>query len=269
MTPAFQLVLEPAVHPFLASHVMDGRAVLPLAMAAEWLAQGALHLHPGLSFHGFNRLRVLKGVILNSNAAGDAPYRVRVLAGQPVQEKDITTVQMELWGAVGSGPERLHVSAEVLLSAKLPNAPRAAGEPPTREYPHAQDEIYTGLLFHGPVFQGIERIEGCSEVGIVATVRGAPQPSEWMRDSLRGAWVTDPLVLDCAFQLMILWSLERHGARAGARIIIHVTKDRSHKATADVEILDASGLLVARIEGYECTIDSSLKEAFRKNLLGA
>jgi len=281
MTPAFQFVLDQATHPFLASHVLGGNAVLPLAMAAEWLAQGAMHLHPGLAFHGFNQLRVLKGVILKSNA----PCGVRVLSGRPVQEGDQTRVPMELWGAVGSGPERLRVSAEVLLVPELPQAPNAAGLPPLRAYPHGSNELYSELLFHGPAFQGIERVEGCSEVGIAATVRSAPQPSEWMRDSLRGAWVTDPLVLDCAFQLMILWSIERHGAgslptcahrfrqyrraypRDGVRIVIHVTKDRSHQATADVEILDAHGLLIARLEDYECTIDSALQEAFRKNLL--
>jgi len=29
---------------------------------------------------------------------------------------------------------------------------------------------------------------------------------------MRQRWLADPLALDCAFQMMILWSFERHGA---------------------------------------------------------
>jgi hypothetical protein len=94
-------------------------------------------------------------------------------------------------------------------------------------------------------------------------------------------------VLDCAFQMMILWSLERHDAgslpnyvkryrqyrrvfpKDGTRIVIHVSKDRSHMAGAEIEFLDHDGRLVALMEGHECTIDSSLRQAFKKNLLGA
>ena len=37
---------------FLRSHVLDGKAVVPLAMLPEWLAHGALHGNPGLKFAG-------------------------------------------------------------------------------------------------------------------------------------------------------------------------------------------------------------------------
>ena len=35
-------------------------------------------------------------------------------------------------------------------------------------------------------------------------------------DPLRNQWLTDPLALDCAFQMMILWSVERTGAGLAA-----------------------------------------------------
>jgi hypothetical protein len=103
---------------------------------------------------------------------------------------------------------------------------------------------------------------------------------------MRNIWLTDPLVMDSAFQLMILWSFERSGSgslpsfagcyrqfqdsfpRDGAHIVIRVTSERDHGATADIEFLDrSSGKLIARLEDYECVIDPSLQKAFRRNQL--
>ena len=59
---AFERDLSLDTHPFLSSHVINGRAVVPLAASAEWLAHGALHAHPGLVFIGFDDLRVTKAI---------------------------------------------------------------------------------------------------------------------------------------------------------------------------------------------------------------
>ena len=92
--------------------------------------------------------------------------------------------------------------------------------------------------------------------------------------------------MDSAFQLMILWSFERFGSgslpcfagryrqyhdsfpREGVQILVRVTAEREHGATADMEFLDRqTGKLVARLEGYECVIDPSLGRAFQLNQL--
>ena len=41
-----------------------------MAMIVEWMAHGAIHNNPGLRFHGFNDLRVLKGVTLLDTSTG-------------------------------------------------------------------------------------------------------------------------------------------------------------------------------------------------------
>jgi hypothetical protein len=41
----------------------------------------------------------------------------------------------------------------------------------------------------------------------------------------------------------------------------------NHRATADIDFADVQGNLVARIEAYECVIDPSLNQAFRRNRL--
>ena len=96
----------------------------------------------------------------------------------------------------------------------------------------------------------------------------------------------ETLVVDSAFQMMILWSFEQFGAgslpsfagryrqfhetfpRDGAQVVIRVTSQQSHSAVADVEFLErANGKLIARLEGYECVIDASLQQAFQRNQL--
>ena len=48
LSVAFELAVDLAGHPVLRSHVLDGRAVVPMALHMEWLAHAALHGNPGL-----------------------------------------------------------------------------------------------------------------------------------------------------------------------------------------------------------------------------
>jgi hypothetical protein len=267
--------------PVLTSHVIDGRAVVPMALQIEWLAHGALHGHPGLLFHGFNELRILQGVVLEHGQ----PRTVRVLAGKAMKQERFQVVPVELRGRRADGGEVVHTRAEIVLATEFPAAPPASGAVATQPAPWSLEEIYRELLFHGPDLQGIEHVEGCSPEGVAGTVRSAPAPSTWIGQPLRGAWLADPLVLDSSFQLMVLWSFARHEAVSlpcfagryrqfrrsfppgGIRVICRVTKESGRTARAVIDYLDRAGGLIAHLEDYECVIDAPLNEAFRRNQL--
>jgi hypothetical protein len=154
-------------------------------------------------------------------------------------------------------------------------------------YPLESKDLYdSDLLFHGPHLHGIREVEGCSRTGIAATVSTAPSPVEWIKNPLRNTWLADPLVLDSAFQMMILWSFETNQVGAlpcfagsyrqfqpvfpkqGVRIVIGVKKNSEHRALADIEFIDTvTGKLIARMESYECVMDASLNCAFKGNRL--
>ncbi|HNW36260.1 MAG TPA: CheR family methyltransferase, partial [Candidatus Ozemobacteraceae bacterium] len=51
LNETLSLTLSVQEFPFLRSHVMDGKVVLPMAVIAEWLAHGALHDNPGFRFN--------------------------------------------------------------------------------------------------------------------------------------------------------------------------------------------------------------------------
>ena len=50
----FERQLNVNDYPVLASHVMNGKAVLPAALIIEWMAHAAMHNNPGLKFKGFD-----------------------------------------------------------------------------------------------------------------------------------------------------------------------------------------------------------------------
>jgi len=284
LTEAFSLSLSVDDFPFIRSHVMNGKAVLPMAVIVEWLAHGALHGNPGFRFHGFNGLRICKGITFEQGATCD----LKIMAGKAEKVDSLYIVPVELTSSSGEGRAVLHARADICLANRLPEGIRSIVDLPATPYP-GDAAIYDGThLFHGPALQGIEQITGCSEKGISALTKAAPQPAEWIGNPLRNTWLTDPLVVDCAFQMMILWSFERTGSaslpsfagryrqfqetfpREGAQIAIRVTAEREHGATADIEFLDRNnGKLIARLEDYECVIDPSLQAAFCRNQLSA
>ena len=106
-----------------------------------------------------------------------------------------------------------------------------------------------------------------------------------MKQPLRSAWLADPLAIDAAFQLMILWCFETQGIGSlptrfshyrqyrrgfpatGVRTVIRAAAIDKHTAGAAIEFLDLTGALIARIDGYECVMDATLHDAFASNQL--
>ncbi len=283
LSMAFERRLDIEDYPFLQSHVLNGRPVLPVALIIEWISHGALHGNPGLRFIGFDNLRILKGIILDRKN----PCTIRVMAGRAVKKDPFRMVPVELTSTDGNGREYVHARAEIVLGSTLPKGNATITGVSHPPYPLDRKELYNSdLLFHGPHLQGIRQVEGCSRKGIVASVSTAPAPAEWIKNPLRNTWLADPLVLDSAFQMMILWSFEMNEVGAlpcfagsfrqfqpvfpkqGVRIVIGVKRDSEHRALADIEFIDpVTGNLIARMESYECVMDASLNCAFKCNRL--
>ncbi|PLX99152.1 MAG: hypothetical protein C0624_13905 [Desulfuromonas sp.] len=283
VSKALDLELSIEQYPFLESHVIDGKAVLPLALMIEWMAHGAIHNNPGLQFHGFNDIRVLKGVILEPGQS----HSLQVMTGKAIKSDGVHVVPVELSGSNAAGQRQVHCRGRIVLAARLPEGKEAMVRPELQEYSRGINEIYQpDRLFHGKDFHGIREVLGYSEEGMASLVRPAPQPTEWIHQPLRNAWLSDPLSLDCSFQMMILWSFERYRAGSlpvfagryrqyrerfpdsGAEIRVRVIRQSESKASAEIDFVDpASGALIARIENYECVIDASLNASFQRNKL--
>jgi NAD(P)-dependent dehydrogenase (short-subunit alcohol dehydrogenase family)/acyl carrier protein len=275
LQPAFERNLNLEDFPVLNSHVMNGKAVLPAALITEWLAHGAMHRNPGLVYSGFEEFRICKGVILENGET----VPVRILAGTAQVADDCIRIPVEM----RSG-NVLHARARIVLRDAYETTPAHSLTIPAGASPYTDKEFYrNGQLFHGRELQGLRAVSACSREGITGEAAAAPPPGEWIKQPIRSTWLADPLVLDACFQLMILWSFQHAGAgslptviagyrqfqraypKDGARIVARIKHVTKHRAVADIDMVDKQGKLVAMLEGYECVIDSSLNEAFRKN----
>ncbi|HEV3439043.1 MAG TPA: SDR family NAD(P)-dependent oxidoreductase [Gemmata sp.] len=280
---AFERTIDVSSHPVLMSHVIDGRAVLPMALHLEWLAHAALHGNPGLVFHGFNDLRVTQAVGVDSSLS----IQLRAFAGKAMKQDKLFVVPVELRGKRKDGRELIHSRAEIVLVSAIPPAPLADRPPPVTPLSYSVSDAYRDFLFHGPELQGIERIEGASEVAFIGTAFSAPAPIEWFQSPLRSGWVAEPLVLDVSFQMMILWTRFHHDTGslpcfagryrqyrksfpAGpTTIVIRIRRDDGKFARADVDYLDPDGRIIAQMQDYECVMEKSLNQAFRRNQIGS
>jgi NAD(P)-dependent dehydrogenase (short-subunit alcohol dehydrogenase family) len=289
MTVAFERVVDVATHSVLKAHVLDGLAVLPVALHLEWLAHAAMHGSPGLQFHGFNDLRVTAG--LKVEAGGQVP--LRALSGKPVKQDKaagsssdrLFLVPVELRGKNKAGREVIYSRAEIVLAQALPKPPPA--DPPPAVTPVGYDvaRAYREFLFHGPDLQGIAEIVGRAPRAFVAGAYPAPPPADWFEFPLRSGWIADPLVLDAAFQMMILWTQAEHHTgslpsfigryrqfRKGypadpVTVVVRVTRDDAKFARADIDFLASDGQVIAQMQDYECVMEPSLNASFRKNQL--
>jgi acyl transferase domain-containing protein/NAD(P)-dependent dehydrogenase (short-subunit alcohol dehydrogenase family)/acyl carrier protein len=277
LTKVLDIELSSDRFPFIASHVIDGRPVLPVAMYIEWMAHAALHANPGMRFVGLEDLRVLKGAILENGAA--VLLELAVSKPQPRDGRTAVTVELR-----GPGGAVTHSAATVLLATTFGQGSPTLAQRTLPTYRGSRDDIYRGLLFHGPMMQGIVSVDGCGDMGVSVMSEAAPAPELWIAEPLRRRWIADPLAIDCAFQALILWSFNRFSMgslpvrigrydqfqtafpKGGVRIEARIEKSSNHGATAMIEFIDpANGALVARMDGYECVMDSSLNEAFRRN----
>jgi acyl transferase domain-containing protein/NAD(P)H-dependent flavin oxidoreductase YrpB (nitropropane dioxygenase family)/NAD(P)-dependent dehydrogenase (short-subunit alcohol dehydrogenase family) len=193
---------------YLDDHRIDGRPVLPFAVAMELMAQAAVAASPGRSIAGLREIRLFDGVALDDDrpravdidaTPSDGDELVVTIAppegGRPhyrsrVQVRDAT-------GAQANAP----VNGQVAPNGRTVPTPMV-GAP---QFPMPIADAYRELLFHGPLFQAIEAIDAIDERGASALLR----PSEAGRcvagaDGLR--WLLDPVLLDSALQVQVLWA---------------------------------------------------------------
>jgi len=281
MRIAFERDVDVSSHPILSAHVMNDRAVLPAALMMEWMAHAATTSQPGLRFAGIDRFRMLKGVVLGSDAV-----RLRFAVGSAARSGETFDVPVELRGVRADGGETLHARATVVLTSSMPTKMSYDTPAELMDGGFAFDdaEIYGRLLFHGPALQAIERVVGSSDSGLLASLTLDAAPARWMAEPVRSDWLTQPLALDAAFQAAILWCREHRDAPSlpaaldgyrqyverfpaqGVSVALQVTKVERHQMVCNIAFV-ASGQLLARITGYQCTVDASLASAFARNRL--
>ncbi len=199
---------------YLDHHRLDGRPVLPFAMAMELMAEVATAGWPDLEVLAVRQLRLLRGITLDGSE-----QTIRTVA-RPLADSPFTTngsrqsKVLDLAITSQTDPSQVHYRAQLELgpmmdgdgSAWIPtsNGPTAAlGD--ARPMSMNLEEIYGEWLFHGPLFQGIESIDAIGPAGAIATLRPS-SPRDCLAGSPSGEWLIDPVVIDSGLQMLVIWA---------------------------------------------------------------
>jgi hypothetical protein len=204
------------------------------------------------------------------------------MAGKARKKGNTFEVDVEIRDGFKDGVEVIHSRAKAILGDDLLKAPQfdksahinAAG------FTKNIGEFYEQILFHGAQLQGIQKILSCSPKSMVAEIAGAPSPDQWMKDPVRSRWIADPLVLDCAFQMAIIWCFEqknmvclpsysksyrqycRKFPSGNITAVLEIKEVSRRKLRGDFTFLDQQDTVVARLSGYEALMDSKLIDSF-------
>jgi PfaD family protein len=255
--------------PILRDHRIAGKMVLPLAMTLEWFAAAATRVS-GLPLVSLDDVRVFRGVTLDRE-----PEDVSVWVG-PHESANGRALVLEL----RSG-DHVCVRAAAIVGARPEEARPGKVPEPLHPPRTSMQRVYAEQLFHGPSLEAIRSIEGLGEPGMIAMLETHPT-SERLLPLPGLPWTLDPLVLDGVFQAMIVWCRAHlgapslpsriaslkvwssfRGARANeVRAVIRVVGVEGMVVSADVDLSDADGRLLARLEGFRCTASASLSRAF-------
>ena len=183
---------------YLDDHRVDGHAVLPFAAAMELMAEIGVAAMPGAVLDGLQDIRLLKGITLPQ----EHPLTVRIDA--------TPTASGELQATV-SVPDELRPRYRAMVRVRdgatgvptTPTLPPALADCPPFPVPVA--EAYRNLLFHGPAFQSIDAIAGMDARGAGAQLRSS-DPGEAIEGADGLAWLLDPILIDGALQIQVLWA---------------------------------------------------------------
>ncbi len=182
----FSLAVD--AHRYLADHQVQGRPVLPFAMAMEFFAAVHQRFWAGQTLC-IEEMSLYQGV--------EAPCEVRLQA-TPQEDGSVAVTLHTQRGEGGWG-----LAYKARLRPGAGEAPRAALAPLAVPVTPAMSigDFYRDVTFHGPIMQALRDLSGIGDEGIDGSVGGS-RPAQWLAQPWRAAWLVDPMQVDGAFQLV-------------------------------------------------------------------
>ncbi|MCX7419731.1 MAG: SDR family NAD(P)-dependent oxidoreductase [Planctomycetia bacterium] len=254
---ALDLRVNRTRYPFLDSHCIEDVPVVPVVLAVEWFHRAAQSLNPGRAVIAIRDVKVLKGILLHDLDRGQ---NLRIVS-EPI---DASTIQLELTDVRGvkhyrciaelSGP--LEQSEPQLNWSRMKNG---------KTWPWSVEHVYD-QLFHGPDFHVIKSLDALGDEGGAATMQLSGRTT-WPH----GPWQTQPVVLDGAIQLALLWGVQSSGKTSIPMSVgtyrgyirpqetpmsceVRLRHQSRHANHFDIRILSESNEVVAELENLEMVL---------------
>jgi len=272
----FMRDLDPAIDLYLNDHRLDGRPVLPLAFATEFMAEAAQAACPDLRVVAVRNLQLLKGIVVDGAAV---PMIVTVRSAVHSNDLGMTEVDVDISTPSLTPPLRYR---SVVQLAQRGVEPAAFDPPAWPLVPLAKplDRAYRDWTFHGPLFQRVTEIAGIGVDSMLGTIYSS-SATPVLSNVGRPAWVIDPFVFDAALQLLLMWSrahndktalpsrfrsLTRYGSLQDERLTCYVAVESlagGHALTSHVHFVDAAGRVRALLDTMEASCTNALNRLAR------
>jgi hypothetical protein len=235
-------------------------------------------LNPGYRFFSIEDARVLKGIVFDEELADE--YVLDVEDVQKDEAQGEVVLNAGIWSDGENGRPRHHYCGRLTLRREPPSPPllNTFDLSEGRDTTSAQPLYRNGVLFHGPLFQGVERVLNADENGLTLRCRtrriSAAELGQFAVQSF------DPVLTDVNFQALGIWARLQYDAaclplraergehfRAAppgevTYTTLRVRSSSEHGVTSDAYVHDAAGCLYARVLGAEVTLSRRLNPLF-------
>ena len=184
-------------------------SVVPLTMSMEILAEAGSLLMPNKLIIGMRDIRAhkwiaLEGEVVNleiransTELQGEVRVEIREIGSDDPNKAALDMPLVE--GTVVFGDAYPTPPATGDFSFRNERPSRLAGWPTKR--------LYDELMFHGPRWQGVKSVDSWGEDGNIATFE-VLETEEFFSSTTDPGFVTDPIVLDAAGQIVGFWTME-------------------------------------------------------------
>jgi NAD(P)-dependent dehydrogenase (short-subunit alcohol dehydrogenase family) len=265
-------------NPFLADHVIGGKAVLPTVCAVDWFIKSCEKLYPGFQYFEVRDYQVFKGIVFDD----DLPDHFLL----ELKEEDKSQKALIFQGKISSqspeGKTRYHYQAQVELRKSLPESPRLADYKIDSSSSRDGLDLYQDkVLFHGPSFQGVKEILESTPNGL--TIKCNLRDFSFSKTGQFPIGGFNPYLADVHLQSLLIWAWDQYKstglplkiARGTQYRIPPVNEDTfarmevasqsKHKILANVTSFDQHGNVFTEVEGAEITLNESLLKLFQEN----
>jgi phosphopantetheinyl transferase len=238
-------------------------------MGMEILAEAAAALMPGRLLVGMRDIQAHHWIRVD-----DTPANLEISARRTANSVNEVSVQVRyLAGAPTQKTPPPVIEGTMIFADAYSTPPRLDASPLTAERASrlASAELYDGrLMFHGPSFQGVVSVDRSGTDGVIGKLSTLPV-GNLFRSNPNPQFVTDPVVLDAAGQLVGFWAaeylsrgfvvfpyhLERlhiYGPNrpAGQRLTCRVTLQLkgNESMRSEIVIAEADGTVWMRLDGW-------------------
>jgi len=181
--------------------------VVPLTMSTELLAEAGTLLIPEKKLLGMKEVRAHRWLALEEDSLS-----IHVTARRLADSENEVEVKIYIVPDGEGEKKQLSVEGTMIFGDQYPEPPALdrfslRGERASKWESYSSERLYAEAMFHGPRWQGVASVERWGEDGMVSTLRGLPT-DKFFRSDPAPVFVTDPVVLDAAGQIVGFWTME-------------------------------------------------------------